>query len=375
MSRETPDTGTPVHSNPNQSLDYDSWVSSIQDGFFQATPMTSHILQQSTFQSGGGMNTQQQQQSFPQQYQQHSMTGVNVLNGAQLGHDLSMDMVFNSPERFYRDIINESPVMSRTPLIGRTPLRNLSANFSTPNFLKNIETNGPMMHNSATRNFTPLKNQLFSSNDLFQTPHDSKKENSTNLNSSPTTIKMGSSAVKDDDAPNVSKILPPSPTPGYKSNGSMSSKAVAPMPNAPKMGCFKKATEEEPKPRARAGHRHPNFQIIMTDVNSFTNNIKPSKNRKKKLSRSNTTISESSKTIQKKTSLKRTQSQPHKKLDNSIASIHHLHQQQELDPLDPFDQGFQRQRFVQLPQGTAENVFENGGNALALKDDQRSKFM
>lgn len=298
MNRDDQQTGTPGD-NPNQSLDYDSWVSSIQDGFFQATPMTSRIMHNSTFPSSGSQGI-------------HGSSGLNLPH---LGNDIAMDM-FNSPERFYRDIINESPVLARTPPIGRTPLRNvnMNMNFSTPNFLKNIEA--PF---GKSTSFTPLKNQLFISNDLFQTPEDPNKENnSANLNSSPTTIKMNSSAVKDDEQPpNVSKILAPSPTPGsmmsdYKPHGIQA--------NVPKMGCFKKNAE---KPPPRVTPRHSNFQIIMTDVNTFANNTKPSKVRKKKLARSSTTTNvTTSKTISKKsTSLKRTLSQPQANLTKSDSSV------------------------------------------------------
>jgi hypothetical protein len=267
------------------------------------------------------------------------------MNGNALGHDLGMDMVFNSPERFYRDIINESPVLSRTPQIGRTPLRNLNLSFSTPNFLKNMESTS-VLNNSMTKSFTPLKNQLFNSNDLFQTPQDNKENT---MNSSPTTIKMNSSAVKEDEEPNVSKVLPPSPTPGAKISDYK--KTNIQQSQIPKMGCFKKTTEQlEPKPAQKPVHKTNNFQIIMTDVNSFANNIKPTKaGKRKKLARSSTVTSTSSKTITKKASLKRTMSQPQAKLEKLVNAT-----------VDPQQDQYQRQHVIQLTQGTVENVFQNG---------------
>lgn len=297
-------------SNANHSsLDYDSWVSSIQDGFFQATPMTSHILQQSTF-----MNSVGSSGSIP-------LGGINLLNTAgQPGvHDFNMDLALNTPERLYRDIINESPVLSRTPQIGRTPLRslNMNMNISTPNFLKNIETTNFFNNNfgSATKTFTPLKNQLFASNEMFQTPRDTSKDNSGNIDSSPTTIQMNSSAVKESDAvPNVTKILPPSPTPGSMMGGY---KPIPPNSSIPKMGCFKKIPTQEPPKKSSKPQKNSTIQIIMTDVNSFANNSKPTRSRKKKLTRSSTATNIGG-SVKKKSSLKRTLSQPQAKIGTMI---------------------------------------------------------
>ncbi|ONH68613.1 hypothetical protein BON22_0937 [Cyberlindnera fabianii] len=307
--------------NPNQSSEYESWVNSlgsIQDGLFQNTPMTSHILQHSPF------NLSQQQGS----------NGSSAVLGQQsLQSQLQdVDLYCNSPERFYREIINESPILSRTPQVGRTPLRNLqNMNFSTPLILKGTDA---FFYGSATKAQTPLKHLQFNSNQIFQTPHDEDKENSndrnTQLNSSPTTIKMGSSAVKPEEQQNTMKIIPPSPTPGSKipstdfskknngsnnnSNNNNGNNSTAPVP---KMGCFKKTPEPETKTTSWPT-TNSNFQIIMTDVNSFANNTKPK--RKKRLQRSSTVTSTTGKTITKKSSLKRTLSQPPTKLEKAIST-------------------------------------------------------
>lgn len=271
--------------NPNQSLDYESWVNSLgnmQDGIFQNTPISNHIIQ-----TVGASNQANIMSNTPTSGG-HGLSNIPNLSNP---HDINMDVLFNSPERFYRDIINESPVINRTPL-GRTPLRNLSLNFSTPNFLKNIET---------TKSVTPLKNQLFNSNEMFQTPNN-HPQNST-LNSSPTTIKINSSAVKEDDH-NKNHNIPASPTPASK---------ISPYdPAIPKMGYFKQSSPKQvvttsiPKKKPQQSK----FQIIMTDVNSFANNSKGTK-KKKRLTRSSTQPSI------KKTSLKRSLSQPSKNMQNT----------------------------------------------------------
>lgn len=323
----------------NSSLDYDSWVSSIQDGFFQATPMTSHILQQGNFTNSAGSNG-----SIP-------LGGLNLLNTAgQPGvHDFNVDLAFNSPERFYRDIINESPMLSRTPQIGRTPLRslNMNMNFSTPNFLKNMETTNFLNNNfgSATKTFTPLKNQLFASNEMFQTPRDTSKDNSGNIDSSPTTIQMNSSAVKENDTvPSVAKILPPSPTPGSMMGGY---KPIPRNSTIPKMGCFKKIPTQEPPKKSSKSQKNSTIQIIMTDVNSFANNNKPTKSRKKKLTRSST-ITNIGGSVKKKSSLKRTLSQPQAKIGTMI----------------------EKDALVKNQTPVQANVFENGEHVPSLLEPQ-----
>jgi len=310
--------------NPNQSLDYDQWVNSlgnIQDGIFQNTPLSNNT----------GFNSLNQPQSSG-----INNNNNNILNSTSFSsttQDLNLDLFFNSPERFYRDIINESPIVSKTPQVGRTPLKNLNINFSTPNFLKNIETN-LIPQTSATKNFTPLKNQLFNSNsklEVFETPQ-LNKHNSTTLNSSPTTIKISSSAMKNDENSNGpnggpsngrNKMIPPSPTPTSKTNNlSHQVKPVIP-PSIPKMGCFKKNNESENQTNHKKSNSNNNnnnnkFQIIMTDVNTFANNSKNPKPKKKKLARSSTSIGTASNSISKKTSLKRSASQPQAKLLKTI---------------------------------------------------------
>lgn len=300
--------------NPNQSLDYDQWVNSlgnIQDGIFQNTPMSNSILQNT-------LNN-----------------NANSSNFGTSAQELNLDLFFNSPERFYRDVINESPIVSKTPQVGRTPLKNLNINFSTPNFLKNIETSN-IQSNSSNKNFTPLKTQLFNSKvEIFETPK-LTKQNTTTLNSSPTTIKIGSSAMKNDENSNLNgsiitnKMIPPSPTPTSKITNNNNVvvhrppviAAPAPVPSIPKMGCFKKATEPENqfvKKSNNSNNSNSRFQIIMTDVNTFTNNSKNSKPKKKKLARSSTSINSSSHSISKKnTSLKRSLSQPQAKFMKSL---------------------------------------------------------
>lgn len=289
--------------NPNQSLDYEQWVNAlgnIQDGIFQNTPVSNSIIQNTA----------------------NSALRNNSFNNSSFGtaQDLNLDLFFNSPERFYRDIINESPIVTKTPQVGRTPLKNLNINFSTPNFLKNIDTGG--LDRSANKNFTPLKNQLFNSKvELFETPK-LNKQNSTTLNSSPTTIKIGSSAIKNDENSNQNnqnKMIPPSPTPASKIN-ILPNQQTAP-PSIPKMGCFKKAEPEKQVHTKRPATNNSKFQIIMTDVNSFTNNSKPSRPKKKKLTRSATSVNASANAVTKKSSLKRSLSQPQAKFMKSLTPI------------------------------------------------------
>lgn len=287
--------------NPNQSLDYEQWVNAlgnIQDGIFQNTPLSNSILQ-NTVNNSGLRNSSINNSSFA------------------TTQDLNLDLFFNSPERFYRDVINESPIVSKTPQVGRTPLKNLNINFSTPNFLKNIETGG--LERSANKNFTPLKNQLFNSKvELFETPK-LNKQNSTTLNSSPTTIKIGSSAIKNEEISNPNsqnKMIPPSPTPASKINILANQKSAP--PSIPKMGCFKKAEPEKQVVSKKPAPNNSRFQIIMTDVNSFANNNKPSRPKKKKLTRSATSVNASANAVTKKSSLKRSLSQPQAKFMKSL---------------------------------------------------------
>lgn len=370
--------------NPTgQQQDYDSWVNSlgnIQDGIFQNTPITNHTIHQ--------QQQHQQQQSYgPNQpinfnsntplihhqiNQNQAPTGIAVPDAS------NIDFFFNSPDRFYRDIINESPILNKTPYHdGRTPLKNLNMSFSTPLFLRNMENNS--LTNSGIKNFTPLKNQLFpniinnSSNklvqnlEIFQTPND--KSQSSILNSSPTTIKMNSSAIKDDsnqssnnDSMNKTgnKILPMSPTPISKIQ---QISPIIPSGNqtlVPKMGCFKKNSPKKKKPikfpkqpiitthalvnnnksiSSNANNNNTKFQIIMTDVNSFASSQNKSR-RRKKLTRSSTQINTSALNnnsnnsnnnkngnVNKKLSLKRSISQPPallSKLNDSNQSINLL---------------------------------------------------
>ncbi|CAM9012489.1 unnamed protein product [Wickerhamomyces anomalus] len=319
-----------VNMNPNQSLDYDQWVNSlgnIQDGIFQNTPMSNHILQNTL----------------------NNSANINNSSFGTTSQDLNLDLFFNSPERFYRDIINESPIVSKTPQIGRTPLKNLNINFSTPNFLKNIETSANHQNNSVGKNFTPLKNQLFNSKvEIFETPK-LTKQNTTTLNSSPTTIKIGSSAMKNDENINPSgsgKMIPPSPTPTSKMSNNNNvvvhqPPQIAPppppsqIPSIPKMGCFKKATETEKQVIKKPSNNNNNrFQIIMTDVNTFANNSKSSRPKKKKLARSSTSINTSSNAVTKKNnSLKRSLSQPQAKFMKSLTPKKSIDKKPEDEPI------------------------------------------
>lgn len=302
---------------------------------------------------------------------QHHMNHLGN-NGIPSGApDLNMDFFFNSPDRFYRDIINESPIVNKTlhSSGGKTPLRNLNVNFSTPVFLRNIETS-----NSNVKSFTPLKNQIFNLNnsfsntstsnlEIFQTPND-KTLNST-LNSSPTTIKMNSSAIKDEqirnknddkDNTDTNKILSMSPTPASKVQ--QNSHIIPNITNnlisssVPKMGYFKKGSPVQEKKSSKipkqpiitthalVNHKTSNntkFQIIMTDVNSFASSQTKGR-RKKKLTRSATQVNTNlnggtskmkDNNVSKKQTLKRSVSQP----SSVMSKPKDPHQKQNLSPV------------------------------------------
>lgn len=390
-------------------------LGNIQDGIFQNTPITNSIInlnntmhpQLQFFQQNPNaynqpmlqvnqmnhmaqmnpqMNHQQQiQQQFQQQQQQFQLqqqqqffqnTPLQSNTPFSINQDLNLDMNFNSPEGFYRDIINESPVVSRTPKVGRTPLRNLSINLSTPNFLKAIDNALANTSNSNLKSFSPYHNNMVNNNqqlqhsqnnpqsssidlELFQTPNlkiKKSKKNSApnendNLGSSPTTIKINSSVVRNEQNIDLdSKVIPASPTPISKPSNVQhqhqhhhhnqhhaQSVISVPIPDPtqatninnkfdtgitmdanlsttgnnnpnpmdqndifiPKMGCFKQGKEKNPPKASTSSNGHSSFsfnananskfQIIMTDVTSFANNNKSSRNKKKKLTRSATT--------------------------------------------------------------------------------------